>query len=129
MSASLSSYLDAIITLVESDAQIKTLIGDPPRVFNALPTSSVFPYLHFNFSDAKDAGVKSISLRSVSLNCIVYHRDKTTIQAEDILDRVRTILHDVDLAGVVRCQEELVTFQSSRDSQQALARYRLIVMC
>ncbi len=129
MSASLASYLDSIIALVESDAQIKTLIGDPPRVFNALPTSSVFPYLHLTFSDAKDAGAKSVTLRSISLNCIVYHRDKTTVLAEDILDCVRTILHDVDLTGVVRCQEELITFQSSRDSQQALARYRLIVMC
>lgn len=38
-------FQSAIVTALNASADIKTLIGDPPRIYETVPTGAKFPYL------------------------------------------------------------------------------------
>jgi hypothetical protein len=45
MSSASWALQQAIFAALSNDAALKTLVGDPPRVFDAVPRGSAFPYL------------------------------------------------------------------------------------
>ena len=87
----------AIYARLSGDAAVKSLIGDPVRVFDIAPKTTVYPYVAF--SDWKTQPLIASPGGEVhELRLHVYSRDEGRRETRAILAAIYDALQDADLA-------------------------------
>jgi hypothetical protein len=98
MSGASWALQSAVFAALSADAALEALIGDPARVFDAVPPLPVFPYVvigddaETNWDTATDAGSEH------SLEIHIWSRQPGHKEAKEIADAVRSALNDAPLS-------------------------------
>ena len=132
MSASLVLQ-EAINAALGADAQIKALIGDPARIFDDVPRDATFPYLTIGEGTETDWGTSSDDGTEHRVVIHGWSRYAGRREVKQVMQRVRTVLHDAALTLVgyrlinLRC--ETIEFSRATDgrSYHGLMRLRAVV--
>ncbi len=87
----------AILEALSNDAQIKTLLGDPPRFFTEAPQHAIFPYLTLGeVQTQSNAALDHPSLEhAINLQC--WSRYGGREEAQTVIAAVRDALDDAAL--------------------------------
>jgi len=86
----------AVYQTLQADAALKSLIGDPPRVFDAAPRNGPFPFVVFG--DAREtriAGADALVEHDVRIN--VHSRYEGRREAKEIVTAIVSALDDAPL--------------------------------
>ena len=91
---------NAIAVLLKADAGIKALVGDPARVYDAVPenTPVTFPYIvidDMNVSDLSSFGSQDGAVYLVDIDSWSRYRGRKNVR--EIMSAIHTALHRVTL--------------------------------
>ncbi|HEY2069827.1 MAG TPA: DUF3168 domain-containing protein [Rhizomicrobium sp.] len=132
MSASFALQ-QALFAALMADAGVQSLLGNPPRVFDAVPRESAFPYAvlgddtETNWNTATESG----SEHALSLD--VWSRGGGHKESKLIADALRAVLDDAALtpSGQVlvslRYQGAEFTRQDDGDTYRATLHFRAVL--
>jgi hypothetical protein len=116
---------------LSTDAGLQMLVGTPARIFDALPTDTVFPVLTIGAGRVRDyAGVDGAREHDVRLHA--YSRWGGRGEVKRVLDTIYDRLHDSSfpLEGhrVAACRFVFADIfkQIDQDTFQGVARYRVV---
>jgi hypothetical protein len=131
MSSSSWALQQSIFARLTADAALTTLLGGP-RVHDEVPQASPFPYISFGHSLVRDwsTGSEDGSEHVVTLH--VWSQGKGKKEAHEIMDAVRSALHDqaLSLAGhrLVNLRHELseARREPDGDTTHGIVRYRAV---
>jgi hypothetical protein len=131
MSSSSWALQQSIFARLTADAALNGLLGGP-RVHDDLPQASPFPYISFGHSLVRDwsTGSEDGSEHVVTLH--VWSQGKGKKEAHEIMDAVRSALHDqaLSLAGhrLVNLRHELseARREPDGDTTHGIVRYRAV---
>lgn len=92
-----AAFSSAVLARLTSEAGVKALLGDPPRLYDRAPGGAVFPFLTIGRGETTpidaDAG-----LLDHRLTLHVWGRRDDRDAIRDILGAVRTALHEASLS-------------------------------
>jgi hypothetical protein len=131
MSSSSWALQQSIFARLAADAALNGLLGGP-RVHDDVPQASPFPYISFGHSLVRDwsTGSEDGSEHVVTLH--VWSQGKGKKEAHEIMDAVRSALHDqaLSLAGhrLVNLRHELseARREPDGDTTHGIVRYRAV---
>jgi hypothetical protein len=131
MSSSSWALQQSIFARLTADAALTALLGGP-RVHDDVPQASPFPYISFGHSLVRDwsTGSEDGSEHVVTLH--VWSQGKGKKEAHEIMDAVRSALHDqaLSLAGhrLVNLRHELseARREPDGDTTHGIVRYRAV---
>ena len=88
----------ALINELTSNAFVFSLLGQPPRVFDHVPRGSTFPYVTLGLTSERDwsTGTEAGSEHIASFH--VWSRAAGREEADTIMNAIKQLLHDVNLA-------------------------------
>lgn len=89
---------EAALAALAADADIKSLIGDPARVYDDVPRTPVFPYVTIGEGSETDWSAQSGEGVECRLILNVWSRYAGRREVKRILARIRAVLHDADLS-------------------------------
>ena len=97
MASSAQALQQALYASLSGDATLVSLLGGA-RIFDDVPQGTPYPYVTFAQSDATDwsTGTESGDEHIVTFH--VWSRDAGRKSVHEILDRIRSLLHDQSLA-------------------------------
>lgn len=131
MSAAGSALQRAIYETLRADAALKTLIGDPPRVYDAPPPGGPFPFVVFGATrETRIAGADSLIEHDIRLS--VHSRYEGRRETRDIVTAILSALDDAPLvlAGAhlvsLRASFSDIIHRQDADAHQGLIRFRAV---
>ena len=83
-----------IFSVLTSDAELAAIIGD--RVYDDVPEGAQFPYVSFGPHDVNEDDAGCIVAGEHSLQLDVWSREVGSVQAKQIVSKIKSILHDND---------------------------------
>jgi hypothetical protein len=131
MPSSSWSLQRAIYDAVVADALILDLLGSP-RVFDAVPESSVFPYITLGQSSVSDGSTGSEAGEEHRLTLYVWSRAAGRRETHELMAALRAALHDRSLAldghRLVNLRHELSEARREPDGEtfRGLVRFRAV---
>ena len=87
----------AIYDALVSDAALKALVGDPPRVYDSAPKTGPYPFI--SFGDAREArieGADALIEHDVRIN--IHSRYDGRREVKDVITATLSVLDDAPLA-------------------------------
>jgi hypothetical protein len=97
MTAAAWALQKAIYDALGADATVKTLIGDPPRVYDGPPKAPVFPFVLF--ADARQTPISGAeTLAEHDLRLTVHSRYDGRREVKDVVTAILSVLDDAPLA-------------------------------
>jgi hypothetical protein len=120
---------EAAVAALAADASLKALIGDPARIYDGAPRGVEFPYISVGEGVESDWSVQTGEGVECRLILHAWSRYAGRKEIKDILNRVRTVLHDAALtpAGwrMINLRCEAVEYPRGTDGAvHGLARFR-----
>jgi hypothetical protein len=88
----------AIVALLATSAQLKALIGDPPRIFDSVPHDPTFPYVTMGDAQELVDSADQIEGQELFLDLHVWSRAKGKVEAKQIAALLRGLLIDPNFA-------------------------------
>lgn len=131
MLSSSSAIQKAIYSALIGDAALVALLGGP-RLYDNAPQSPAFPYLTFAHSQVRDWDTGSEPGDEHLITLHVWSRATGRREAQAIMARIRTLLHDqVPALDGHRCVNLRHEFSEARrepdgDTIRGLTRYRAV---
>lgn len=121
----------AIVAALRGDADLKTLIGDPPRIHDGPAKEKVFPFV--SVDDARAAPYAAAPGHvEHDIRLSVHSRYEGRREAKDIATAVVSVLHNADLAVAGRRLVSLravysdVFYRVDADAHQGVLRFRAV---
>lgn len=131
MSVAGAALQKAIYETLRADAALKTLIGDPPRVYDAPPRAAAFPFVVFGAArETRIAGADGLLEHDIRL--AVHSRYEGRREARDIVTAILSALDDAPLllegAHLVSLRAGFsdIIHRPDADAQQGLIRFRAV---
>lgn len=131
MSASLALQ-EAVYAVLSADTALKSLIGDPARIYDDVPRDAAFPYLTVAEGTQSEWGSQIDEGAEHRLIVHAWSRYAGRREVKQIIERVRTILHAgvLTLTGhtLINLRCEAIDFTRANDarSYHAMARFRAV---
>ena len=121
----------AVYETLRTDAALKTLIGDPPRVFDAAPKNGPYPFVVFGDArETKIAGADALVEHDLRIN--VHSRYEGRREAKEIVTAILSALDDAPLAldGCalisLRAVFSDIVHRQETDAWQGVIRFRAV---
>jgi Protein of unknown function (DUF3168) len=89
---------EAMAAALGADAGVKALIGDPARIYDDVPRNPAFPYAVIGEGGETDWSSQSSEGVEARMTVTAWSRYAGRKEAKQIMDRIRTVLHDANLA-------------------------------
>lgn len=124
---------EAMVAKLAADSNVRSLLGNPARVYDHRPAMATFPYVVLAQGEARNIGTKTLAVSSQLVTLQVFSRQRGGAEVRKVLASLRTALHDATLTlsagSVARVQEEFVSvrFDAQSEASSGLARYRVVV--
>ena len=111
----------ALYTAITGDAGVKALIGDPARIYDDVPAGAAFPFVTFGDSNIRDWSTMDGTGAEHTVTLNAWSRYEGHKEAQQILDALEALLHDVSLApgGHTLINMRFVSSQIIRDPDGA----------
>ncbi len=132
MSSASWALQTAIFAALSADAGIKSVLGDPPRVFDEVPRDAAMPYLviggdrQSDWSTATDTGAEH------ALTMHIWSRARGHRESKAIAEAVREALDNANLAltghtliGIKHQSQEFLR-QTDGQTYHAVLRFRAV---
>lgn len=87
----------AVYARLSTDAALKDLVGDPPRIYDGAPVSTAFPYVTLGETRVRNWAGVSDGLEH-DLRVHVFSRYQGRREVKQVLNAVYDALHDAPLA-------------------------------
>jgi hypothetical protein len=122
----------AVFDALAAAPAIQALLGNPARIYDAVPAGAAFPYLAIGEATAADWSNKSFSGTESRLTLHAFSRERGAKQAKAILDAAHGVLHDAQLAvaghNLASLRFEFAATMLDEDglTWHGLARYRAL---
>lgn len=81
-----------------ADAEVRALLGDPARIYDDPPPEPVFPYATLGRVESRSADASGASALQHGVTLHVWSRHGGRSEALDVIDALRSALHDAPLA-------------------------------
>ncbi len=133
MSASLFAAQEAVYGALSSDATLKTLIGDPARLYDQVPPAALFPYVTLGDVVLRDFDTKDRSGFEQSVTLHIWSRYRGRKELKEIMNAVHSVLHGADLnvdgADYVDCRFQTASTNLDGDGLtfHGVMRFRMVV--
>ena len=98
MSAHELALQKALIAHLKADAAVRALLGEPARIWDAVPADPVFPHLLIGRCESRPVGADGDGVEQ-ALTLTVVSRFRGTEEAKAMLAAVRLALNDAALEG------------------------------
>ncbi len=111
---------------------MKTLLGDPVRLYDDPPHDAIFPYAVFGDGTQSDSSSVTGDMSEHRVLIHVWSRYAGRREVKQIAGRIRTVLHDAPLVltehTLINLRCETIEFSRARDGRayHALARFRAV---
>ncbi len=121
----------AIVTHLKSDATLKTLIGDPPRVFDGPSREKIFPFVSFDETREAPLGPAPGHVEH-DIRLSVHSRYEGRREAKEIATAIVSTLNEAALAVAGRRLVSLravyadVFHRTDTDAHQGVLRFRAV---
>jgi hypothetical protein len=131
MSSSSWALQQSIFATLTADATLAALLGGA-NVHDDVPQASTFPYISFGHWLVRDAGTGSEDASEHVVTLHVWSQGRGKKQAHEIMDAVRTALHDqaLSLTGhrLINLRHELSETRREPDGEttHGIVRYRAL---
>jgi hypothetical protein len=89
---------EACAAALAADAGVRALIGDPARIHDDVPRNPVYPFVTTGEGGETDWSVQGFEGVEARLSVTAWSRYAGRKEAKEIVDRVRTVLHDAALS-------------------------------
>jgi hypothetical protein len=122
----------AVFAELSVNAQVQTALGDPPRLYDAVPRDAVFPYAVLGDGQENDWSTASESGSEHILTIHVWSRDNGHREAKQIAAAIRGALDGVNLSITgftlvdLRFQSADHARQPDGDTWRASLRFRAL---
>lgn len=98
MAQSTTALQTAILTVLSADAQLKALVGDPPRIIDFVPQQTIFPYVTIGDIQTHDWSTATEDGEDHRIVIHSFSRYRGRKESRDIEKRLCELLHDADLS-------------------------------
>jgi hypothetical protein len=88
----------AIRAAAREDAGVKSLLGDPARIYDDPPAEPEFPYVTLGRAEARASDAANMAALEHAITLHVWSRYGGRAEALDVIGALRTALHDAPLA-------------------------------
>jgi hypothetical protein len=88
----------AIIAAARNDAAVKSLVGDPARIWDEPPAQASFPYVTLGRLESRAADASEMDALEHGVTLHVWSRHGGRAQAMDIIAALRARLHNAALS-------------------------------
>lgn len=88
----------AIYNAVTQDGTVKTLIGDPARVYDDVPADTIFPYVTLGDISTIDRSTSTERGFAHSVTLHAWSRYGGRKEVKDVMAAIQDVLHDAALA-------------------------------
>ena len=97
MAQSTTALQTAIFTVLSADAQLKTILGDPPRILDFVPQQTVFPYITIGDIQTHDWSTATETGEDHRIVIHSFSRYNGRKESREIEKRLCELLHDAAL--------------------------------
>lgn len=98
----------AVYTAITGDADVKTVIGNPARVYDHVPEGAVFPYITIGEGGETDESTMGKRNEAHSINVHIWSQYRGRKEVKQIMAAIHPVLHmsslslnGVDFAGMI----------------------------
>lgn len=122
----------AVVAALSANAELKTLIGTTPRIYQDVPASAAFPYLVVGDSQRVNDSVQGMASEEIYITIHIWTRQDSSpgvVDAKKIESIIKNLLHDASLSLTEnRCV--LIEFDSARNgsAESPDLRHRVLTM-
>src|SRR3990172_8595728 len=133
MSDSLLAVQPAVYVALAAAAVVKAQVGDPARVYDAVPMNTTYPYIELGEVTARDFATKTTDGMEQTITLHAWSRYSGRKQVKDILKAIYDTLNNASLTvtghTLVLCRFEFADTVREEDglTYHGVTRYRLIV--
>jgi len=130
MSLNSTPFRNAIYSKLNDDATLSGLITG---VYDDVPEGTAYPYVVIGDDTAVNSGSKTIDGNEHTLNIHVWSRYRGKKEAVEIMERIYTLLHNVDIslsgASLINIRQEFNTVLVDADgiTRHGIIRFRAVV--
>lgn len=99
----------AIHAALSANASVQDSLGQPPRLYDAVPEDPIFPYLTYGALRSEDLGGDGVHLMSHQMTLHIWSRYSGRAETLHVIEAVKAVIEDKDALSSYLVETALVS--------------------